>query len=174
MRRFIVNASFRPSMVFMGVSIAVFSASISAQGLSSSNPEASEQRPAKDSGASPKIAADARDMLTGVWRVKGERYAGEKEYRDVPYVQYKFLADGRFLWASYDRGTGEVLRTAGGTYVVKGDKYVERIEYANAEDLRGMIGVYLEFTLTVKDGKWRHTGKVPNGAVVDELWERAK
>jgi hypothetical protein len=115
-----------------------------------------------------------RVPLEGAWRVVGVKSEGEEDYQKVDYGQYKLVVDGHFLWASYDRATGEVFRTAGGTYTVEQDSYTERLEYANSEDLRALIGADQKFTWKVQGDQWYHTGRLSNGVRIDELWERAR
>jgi len=110
--------------------------------------------------------------LEGVWRIVsiGGNFGGQ--FRKPPYDEYKIMTAGRYLWLSFEPNTGKVLRSGGGTYTLKGETYTARVDYSNSEDLRAVVG--REYTGTCKlDGKkWYHFGRMPNGAVFDEYWER--
>jgi hypothetical protein len=132
------------------------------------------KKPAKE--ANPKQAAanpvdDETKLLEGAWRLVGVK-DGNGNYVDAPYIQYKIMATGHYLWLSYDRETGRVLRTGGGSYSLKDGVYTARVEYSNAADLRGIAGQEYKFTCKIDGDKWYHEGPMPNGAYVDDLWER--
>ncbi len=124
-------------------------------------------RPAVNEGP-----AEVDMRLEGVWRIVsiGGNFGGQ--FRKPPYDEYKIMTAGRYLWLSFEPNTGKVLRSGGGTYTLKGETYMALVDYSNSDDLRAVVG--REYTGTCKlDGKqWYHFGRMPNGAVFDELWER--
>ena len=94
------------------------------------------------------------------------------DFRPAPYVQYKIMRAGHYLWISLDRETGEVLRIGGGAYTVKDGIYTARIEFSNSADLRAIVGQEYQFTCKLEGDKWFHAGPMPKGRRVDDLWER--
>jgi hypothetical protein len=82
------------------------------------------------------------------------------------------MSAGHYFWLSFDPDTGRVLRSGGGVYSIKGGKYTAHIECSNSDDLRALIGQEYKGTFKLEGEKWYHYGRVPNGAVFDELWER--
>jgi hypothetical protein len=124
-------------------------------------------RPAVDEGP-----AEVDTRLEGVWRIVsiGGNFGGQ--FRTPPYDEYKIMTAGRYLWLSFEPNTGKVLRSGGGTYTLKGETYTARVDYSNSEDLRAVVGREYAGTCKLDGKKWYRFGRVPNGAVFDELWER--
>jgi hypothetical protein len=124
-------------------------------------------RPVRDDRSA---VADKR--LEGVWRIVSidGNYGGE--FRKPPYDEYKIMTAGHYLWLSFDPETGKVLRSGGGTYSLKGEKYTAHIDYSNSVDLRAVVGQDYTGTCKLEGKRWYHYGRVPSGGVFDELWER--
>ncbi len=132
-----------------------------------------EAAPQPATTPAPKDGAEARHVLEGAWRIVGGK-AEDGDYRKVPYAQVKIVTQDRCAWASYEPGTGAVIRAAGGSCRLGDGTYVERLEYANADDLAGLIGKDQKFTWKVEGDRWYLSGNLSNGQRIEELWERAK
>jgi hypothetical protein len=115
---------------------------------------------------------DDTNSVEGVWRIVGVNGHTSGEYRKPPYDEYKIMSAGHYLWLSFDPETGEVVRSGGGTYRIKGGVYTARIECSNSADLRAVAGGEYKGTCRIDGKKWYHFGSVPSGAGFDELWER--
>ena len=77
----------------------------------------------------------------GVWRIvsiNGNRPGGTSV--KPPYDEYKIMTAGHYLWLSFNPETGQVLRSGGGSYSVKGQDYTARVDYSNASDLKAIKG----------------------------------
>ncbi|SIO62432.1 hypothetical protein SAMN05444166_7045 [Singulisphaera sp. GP187] len=125
-----------------------------------------ELNPVADAGA------DQTDLVEGVWRIVGVNGHEGGNYQKPPYDEYKIMSAGHYLWLSFSPETGKVLRSGGGEYSIRDGKYKAQIEYSNSEDLLVLAGQEYKGTFKLEGKKWYHFGKVPNGAVFDELWER--
>ncbi len=110
--------------------------------------------------------------LEGVWRIVSIGGNFGDEFHDPPYDEYKIMTAGHYLWLSFDRDTGAVLRSGGGAYQLDGDRYTARVEYSNSSDLRAVAGLEYTGTSRIEGDRCYHYGRMPNGAVFDELWER--
>jgi hypothetical protein len=128
-----------------------------------------EAAPAQDVGAE----KDDTGTLEGVWRIVsigGNREGGT--FVKPPYDEYKIMTAGHYLWLSFNPETGAVLRSGGGTYALKDGVYTAHVDYSNATDLRAVTGLEYKGTCRLDGKRWYHYGKMTNGAVFDELWER--
>jgi len=116
---------------------------------------------------------DDAAALEGVWRIvsiNGNRPGGA--FVKPPYDEYKIMTAGHYLWLSFKPDTGQVLRSGGGSYAVKGDQYTARVEYSNASDLKAIKGLEYKGTCRLEGSRCYHYGTMSNGAVFDELWEK--
>jgi hypothetical protein len=123
-------------------------------------------------GQADKEAEPIDPRLEGVWRIVSIGGNFGDEFRKPPYDEYKIMSAGHYLWLSFDPATGRVLRSGGGTYTLAGEKYTARVECSNSQDLRSVVGLEYQGTCKLEGKKWYHFGRMPNGAVFDELWER--
>jgi len=125
-------------------------------------------------GTLPAAAAkDETGSVEGVWRIEGiggNRSGGE--FAKPPYDEYKIMTAGHYLWLSFNPQTGEVIRSGGGTYSIKGGVYTAHVDYSNACDLQAMTGQEYKGTCRLDGKLWYHDGTMTNGAVFDELWRR--
>lgn len=128
-------------------------------------PEADEKEAAVPEGG-------GTGLIEGVWRIVGIDGNKDGNFKEPPYDEFKIVSAGHYLWISFELGTGKVLRSGGGTCSVKDGVYAATIECSNSADLRAIVGKKYVGTCRVEGKKWFHAGKVPNGAVFDELWER--
>ena len=116
---------------------------------------------------------DESRLVEGVWRIAGINGNAGGKFRQAPYDEYKIMTAGHYLWLSFDPKTGKVIRSGGGTYSVKDGKYTAKVECSNSADLRAVTGQEYSGSCKVEGKKWYHFGRMPNGAVFDEVWERA-
>lgn len=114
---------------------------------------------------------DGKD-LEGVWRLVGIRNGEGETFTKAPYEQYKIMTADHYLWMSFEPETGKVLRSGGGSYTLKDGTYSAHVDYSNSEDLRAIAGQDYTFTCKLDGNLWYHAGPMPNGARVDDLWER--
>src|SRR5262245_54887063 len=68
--------------------------------------------------------AKADNPLVGTWKVISAKYSGQEVQRPEGHTHLKHVTPTQFMWAIYDKD-GKVEATLGGSYLVKGDQYVE-------------------------------------------------
>src|SRR4051812_27053486 len=78
-------------------------------------------------------ASDGR--LVGTWRNVSAVFGGQQIARPEGQTSLKHVTPTQFMWVTYD-SEGQVVRTAGGSYTLKGMDYVETPEYGMGEDFQ--------------------------------------
>jgi hypothetical protein len=112
--------------------------------------------------AEPNGDAKSDNKLVGTWKM------GSGDVMTIKHV-----TPTQFMWATIDKD-GTVTRAAGGPYTLKGDAYEETPEYGIGSDFELIKGKPQTFKWKVEGNKWYHTGKLSNGYVIDEVWERVE
>ena len=107
-----------------------------------------------------------RGPLEGTW---------EQTFQDAPpYRQVKLINKSHFMWATYDRDTGVLLASAGGTYTFDGETYKEKVEFGSPGIPAELIGEEQTFTVDLDGKTWKHEGTMSNGLQVRETWRRVQ
>lgn len=126
--------------------------------------------------------------LQGTWQLSLEKI-GENGDLVVPVsgnTKKKLITGKHFTWFEYDRD-GKLVGLGGGTYTIKGNTYVETIEYYYPKG-SSLLGASIPFDCHIQDGKWHHSGfiqyreidgetgeyKVTNTEKLSEIWVRTK
>jgi hypothetical protein len=120
----------------------------------------------------PKSEAKGENKLVGTWKIVSAIYNGQ-EFKNDGTTTLKQITPTQFMWVSYDQD-GKVTRAAGGGYTLKGDTYEETPEYGISSDFDLIKGKAQTFTWKVEGNKWHHNGKLSNGAIIEEVWERVE
>ena len=121
----------------------------------------------------PPVAAKPHHALVGTWKMISAKYGGRE--RDLPaeMTTIKHVTPTQFMWASYGKD-GQVTRTAGGSYSVRGETYEEIPEYGISSDFDLIKGNAQTFKWKVEGNKWHHNGQLSNGLTIEEVWERVE
>jgi hypothetical protein len=115
----------------------------------------------KDEGRKVKTARDKAkgNSIEGMWDLEQSKYGDSlddmKEWRSL-----KVFQNGTFVCASYDRETGKVQRTHGGTYSFDGKTLKETLTFVGGEDMQEMLGQSFTFDIAIKDGKIHQSGQL--------------
>jgi hypothetical protein len=104
--------------------------------------------------------------LDGTWELVSGQPLPEGT-RDI-----KMLAGGHFMFAAYDTQTGKPLYAAGGTYELKGNSYVEHMDFASDKLPSGLIGHDQAFTVERDGDTFTQKGTLSNGKPLMEKWKR--
>lgn len=113
--------------------------------------------------------------LTGTWRLDSYKYGSTsgsftRITPDRPHI--KLITENSFLWATYSAGSRQILESAGGTYILDGDKYIESIDYGyNMDDY---LGTKVIFSIKVEDGIFYMSGTLADGYRIEEIWQKIK
>src|SRR6266478_4258159 len=106
--------------------------------------------------------------LIGTWILVGK----PGEVGEAPAVggRLKFFTGRHWTITQADPKTGVTIFHHGGTYALKGNEYLETVEYAN-ESNTNLIGQTFKFTIKVQGDTLTQTGI---GNPWTEVWKRAK
>jgi hypothetical protein len=106
--------------------------------------------------------------LIGTWILAGE----PGKVGEVPEAggRLKFFTGRHWAITQADPQTGVTLFHHGGTYTLKGNEYLETVEYAN-ENTTNLIKQTFKFTLQIEGDTLTQTGV---GNAWNEVWKRAK
>jgi hypothetical protein len=123
-------------------------------------------------GRTDEQAAKAR--IVGTWRLVSYRYGDRGDLRPAPasVTALKQITPTHFEWVRYDPKTKEVRSTAGGRYTLAGNAYTETVEYGFGKAYEVIKDQEHSFTVTIEGEKLFQKGKLANGLVIEEIWER--
>jgi hypothetical protein len=103
--------------------------------------------------------------LDGTWElVAGQQLP--KGARDI-----KIISGGHFIFAAYDTEKGELLYTAGGTYILNGSSYAEHVDFGDRISA-GIVGKDQQFTVKIDGDTFVQAGTLSNGKGLSETWKR--
>jgi hypothetical protein len=108
--------------------------------------------------ASPKEPT-ADTQIKGAWKMLKSKYGDEKEfvnYKKDELASYKMFTGSRWAASVYDLQKKKISGTAGGSYTVKGDQYVETVEYYSWN--AATEGKVFTFTLKIENGMLHQFG----------------
>jgi hypothetical protein len=103
--------------------------------------------------------------LDGTWELVSGQPLPEGT-RDI-----KMLSGGHFMFAVFDTQTGKPLYTAGGTYTVDGNNYVEHMTFAS-DELASLVGEDQKFDVELDGETFSQVGTLSNGKPLMEKWRR--
>ena len=109
--------------------------------------------------------------LIGTWRMTSAKFGGEASDLPQQAVTLKHVTPAGFVWLSHGKD-GKITRAAGGTYTLQNGKYTEKIEYGLGDDFEAIKKAKISFSCKVEGNKWFHSGKLPNGTTLEEVWQR--
>ena len=108
--------------------------------------------------------AEAKRKLVGAW---------ESRRKPDGYRQLKYIAPTHFIWVIYDVEKKDPVGTAGGTWTLRGDTYVEAFDFAS-EGWVHLRGKTIGLTSKVDGDRWTVQGTLDTGFKIDETWDRQK
>jgi len=110
----------------------------------------------------------------GSWQLIGYNYGNKDEFTltSKDNQKIKFITATHFIWAGYNN-IGEIQWSAGGTYILDDDIYIETIEFGD-EVMIDFIGKVQELKINVSNDELHQIGKLSNGLEIEEVWQRSK
>jgi hypothetical protein len=123
---------------------------------------------AEDKTAAAAAASQLAKDLIGTWVLVGR--PGEVGEAPATGGRFKFFTGRHWTITQADPKTGVTIFHHGGTYALKGNEYLETVEYAN-ESTTNLIGQTFKFTIKVEGDSFTQTGV---GNPWTEVWKRAK
>lgn len=125
---------------------------------------------------------DEFNTLEGTWQLIAAKLAHTDpgmpdEYsNESGIVSMKIFTRNRFVFIRYDRETGELLGTGGGTYIQLGDEYTEYIDYHSYDST--LADFPQNFTCTFEGNLFTQRGTISggdsNGQSLEEVYQRVE
>ncbi len=109
----------------------------------------------------------AQDLI-GAWILIGT--PGKVGQPPAAGGRYKFCTGRHWLITQADPNTGAVIYHHGGTYLLDGDNYTEKVEFAN-ENTASLINKALKFKIKIEGDTYTQIG-IENP--YSEVWKRVK
>ncbi len=129
------------------------------------------------SRAAQSTSAVGAPAIEGAWELASYRYASGTKITSGSNSgktrEIKLLANGRFLWAVYDLKSKAPTSSGGGTYVLTGSAYTERLEFATAR-AAALVGKAQSFNVTIQNDQMIQSGVLSDGTKIDENWRRLR
>jgi hypothetical protein len=119
----------------------------------------------------PKGDARGDQKLVGTWKVLSAKYGGTEVKWPPGTTTVKHVTPTQFMWATYDKDS-KIIQAAGGPYTLRGEDYMETLEYGLGAVFEQIKGKTLSFKCKVEGNKWYHNGRSSDGTTVEEVWER--
>ena len=123
---------------------------------------------AQDKSTAAAAPSQLAKNLIGTWVLVGK--PGEVSEAPATGGRLKFFTGRHWTITQADPKTGVTIFNHGGTYTLKGDEYLETVEYAN-ETNTNLIGQTFKFIIKVQGDSFTQTGV---GNPWTEVWKRAK
>ena len=130
-----------------------------------------------------------KESLEGTWRLISYKYGEDGFFSEVPkFMEYrKILTKKNYTWVSYGENGDDVIGSGGGTYTLKGGKYVEHIDFFHPYH-EGLIGTSTEFDSKMSGNTWSISGTIRSIKInpktkkkeviketkLSEVWERVE
>ena len=111
----------------------------------------------------------------GNWRLVSTKYGNETNFTDyrAERRRIKMITATHFIWVDYATDTKKIGNSAGGPYTLKGNAYIETIEFVG-DGMEPFAGQKQVFTIKVDGDKLFQSGQLSNGLKIEENWRRVK
>jgi hypothetical protein len=113
--------------------------------------------------------------IEGTWELVSYKYGSSSSgFIDVNdnVRRIKVINETHFIWVQYDTISGKVVRSAGGTYTIKGDAYSEFLEFGLA--MEPYIKQSHNYTVKVEGDLQFLSGPLTPDLKIEEIWKRVK
>ena len=117
----------------------------------------------------------ADTKVIGAWKVVRAQYGNEPMTdQGKDEAVYKMFTGTRWSGAFYNTATKKFDGAGGGSYTIKGDQYVEKVEYYSWDS--EVVGKTFTFTLKIENGMLHQKGTMEyqgnSNFIIDEWFER--
>jgi hypothetical protein len=113
--------------------------------------------------------------IMGTWQLAMYKYGSSaSSFIKVPAEagRIKMITDSHFIWVQYNKATGKITGSAGGTYTLTGNSYTESLDFGLGMDT--YIGKDPVYTVKVEGDNLFLSGNLTEGYKIEEVWERVK
>lgn len=113
--------------------------------------------------------------IKGTWKMISFQYdKAPIETLKENQVSHKMFTGTRWSATSFDKITNKITGIGGGTYTIKGDRYLETLDYYSWGD--EVVGKTFTFTMTIENGMLHQKGymewKGNSNYLIDEWYVR--
>ena len=118
---------------------------------------------------------ESSNPIMGTWQLDSYKYYSTASSftmvtPDRPHI--KLITENMFLWATYDATTKQTLESAGGTYTLEGENYIESIDFGYRMD--DFLGTKSNFKIKVEGDMFFLSGMLSGGLKIEEIWQKVK
>jgi hypothetical protein len=116
---------------------------------------------------------DTKDAskLIGSWKLVKAVYGG-RPFNINGEIEIKNVTDSHFMWFKHKEGSSTITDAGGGPYSVKGDTYLEKVDYGLGGDFKVVKGHVISLKWKVDGDTWHSSGTLNNGLVIEEDWQK--
>jgi len=110
--------------------------------------------------------------LIGTWKLVSAKHRGRESDLPERYTIHKHITPTHYLWVHVDPTTQKIVMSIGGTYSFTEKTYTEQALYGFGNWYPSNRNRTNTLSCRVEENKWYHGGRLANGAVIEEVWER--
>ena len=112
--------------------------------------------------------------LVGTWKLVSAKHRGRESDLAERYIIHKHITPTHYIWVHVDPNTQEIVRSIGGTYSFAEETFTTQTLYGYGNWYPSNRNKTNTLSCRVEDNKWYHAGRLANGAVIEEIWERVE
>jgi hypothetical protein len=118
---------------------------------------------------------ELREKLVGSWKIVSASFDGKPSELHRTSVTIKHITPVHIIWIGYQPEDRKIFRSAGGSWTIAEGRYVETMRYGLADTFKkDSFGATLGFDCRFEGDKWIQSGKLPNGVMLEEIWQRVR
>jgi hypothetical protein len=109
--------------------------------------------------------------IVGTWKLVSFKY-GNQETKSIPdsIQRIKLITPTHFTWVQYISRDNLVKSTAGGTYVLDGENYIENIDFGLG--MNYYLGTQSAFKIRIEGDKMYLSGELSSNLKIEEVWSK--
>lgn len=117
------------------------------------------------------VFTDQVPTLKGNWNYAGGKFNGKLSPAPKDFSQQRKYTDKSFDSWFYEKGEKD-LKYESGSYVLQADSCLETQTFCLQD--QSMVGKTVRYHYSVRNDTLILSGKLPNGAVIEDYWVKAK
>lgn len=117
-----------------------------------------------------KASSVNHSSILGTWQMVSFNYGkGEKKASEDTRA-IKLITPTHFIWVHYTTNNNTIYDSAGGTYTLDGDNYIENVEFG-AKPMMPWLGKST-FKIKIKGDQMFQSGSLSDGMKIEEVWKK--
>lgn len=109
--------------------------------------------------------------LKGTWEYRGGKFNNKLSAAPIGYSTQRKYSDSKFDAFLYEKGE-KTIKYESGNYTLNADTCLETQTFCL--QTQKMIGITVPYHYTVRNDTLILSGKLPNGAIVEDYWKKVK